>query len=93
MYKKVWFLCVKVADPNFYYKEEKMKVTEIAKKIWDDELFIAFMELRFPNEQSEEYVREWKSRFMTGNPIPYMDEETKKAYLKAIEEYITNIKK
>lgn len=58
------------------------------KEVWNDNFFILFMGLRFPNEQDESYIREWKSRLMTGNPFVYMDKETQEAYKQAIKEYL-----
>ena len=57
------------------------------KKVWNDNFFILFMGLRFPNEQDESHIREWKSRLMTGNPFVYMDKETIQAYKQAVKEY------
>jgi len=31
---------------------------------------------RFPNERSISYMREWAFRFMSGNPVSYMDNES-----------------
>lgn len=63
-----------------------MKSEEAVKKVWDDPFFVLFMKLRFPKELDEGYIREWKSRFMTGNPLPYMDFFTVKCYLQAVLE-------
>ena len=71
---------------NCYLRKESDKVV---KSIWNDGLFCRFMALKFPFEEiHQKYIREWKSRFMTGNPLEYMDTETKKAYLQAVKEIV-----
>jgi len=41
-----------------------------------NELYAEFMIKRFPNERSISYMREWAFRFMSGNPVSYMDNES-----------------
>jgi len=65
-------------------KEKQIRI------IWDCDFFVTFIQKRFPNEQYEDYVREWKSRFMTGNPFVYMDNETLKVYVAVIQNILKN---
>lgn len=71
-------------------KELKEKSKELVKKVWNDNFFILFMSKRFPIELSEDYIREWKSRLMTGNPFVYMDSETLRVYIETILELYSN---
>jgi len=66
---------------------DKIKVREIARrmKLWNSELFERFIMERFPDEGSETYIGEWADRFLSGNPVCYMDDESKEAYLKVIK--------
>ncbi len=61
-------------------KIEQIRKIAREKGLWNCELFEKFITKRFPNEASEEYVREWVGRFLSGNPTAYMDSESKKAY-------------
>ncbi len=36
-------------------------------------LFVEFMNKRFPTELHDSYAKEWADRFMSGNPVVYMD--------------------
>ena len=65
------------------------QIREIARKkgLWNSELFERFITKRFPNEESESYVSEWVDRFLSGNPVCYMDRESKEVYKKLIEEW------
>jgi len=38
--------------------------------------FVVFFGLRFPNEQSPDYVAEWARRIKNGSPESYADEGT-----------------
>jgi len=57
--------------------EEGMKHTEI---------FERFMSERFPSERDPYYVAEWARRFMSGNPIVYMDGPSKAIYLRLLQD-------
>lgn len=62
----------------------KEKIREIAEHqgMKNTDLFIAFFSERFPNESNEvsSYCSEWVDRFMSGNPMVYMDGDSKKIY-------------
>lgn len=47
------------------------------------ELFVKFFQKRFPNESAriESYTNEWIDRFMSSNPMGYMDKLSKEIYL------------
>lgn len=51
----------------------------------NNELFTSFMLMRFPHEQSYSYIEEWAYRFVSGNPVCYMDKESKEAYIKLLK--------
>ena len=66
---------------------QEQKLRELAsKKLGNSKLFVKFMQLRFPNEQDQLYVMEWVVRFSTGNPVAYMDGQSKACYSQAIKE-------
>ena len=67
--------------------EQTKQSEEAVKEVWNDEFFLLFMAKRLPQETDKAYIREWKSRFMTGNPFGYMDKESIQAYKEAVEEY------
>ena len=72
-------------------RHERMKTEQIKEianthNIGNPNVFIKFIQLRFPDEACPSYVGEWATRFKTGNPVAYMDNESKKAYIKACEE-------
>ena len=52
------------------------------------ELFVKFFMARFPKEEDDihSYCEEWIDRFMTSNPIVYMDEKSKDVYLNLVNE-------
>lgn len=60
------------------------------EKIWNDELFILFMQKRFPKEFDENYIKEWENRFKRGNPLRSMDRESIRAYLEVVVELYGN---
>jgi hypothetical protein len=64
-------------------------ISEIADKegIINTKLFVAFMNKRFSGERSPQYVAEWARRFVSGNPVTYMDSESKKAYEECVRDY------
>ena len=47
--------------------------------------FIFFITFRFPGEDDTKYISEWAHRFKD-DPVPYMDEESKKIYFDFWEE-------
>ena len=68
---------------------DKIQLGKLASKkgIRNPALFVAFIIRRFPDEGCESYVVEWADRFLSGNPIPYMDSTSKSIYVKCIDEY------
>ncbi len=64
-------------------KEEIIR--KVAKEVGltNEDLFVKFFSKRFPNENDKilSYVTEWAGRFMSGNPVAYMDEQSKKIYM------------
>lgn len=61
------------------------KIREIAAKHGINvDVFVKFMKLRFPNESDECYINEWAHRFSTGTPQIFMDNSSKQAYEKAL---------
>ena len=68
--------------------EEKTVIMLCDKKgMRNSDLFVKFFMKRFPNESNEihSYCCEWIDRFMSGNPVPYMDIQSKKIYIDLIE--------
>ena len=64
---------------------EKDKILEIATKkgVVDKNVFVKFIQLRFPDEQFDGYIEEWCDRFNTGDPTGYMDDYSKSSYVQA----------
>ena len=54
------------------------------KELERPELFKAFMRARFPQEKDESYISTWRDRFSSGNPVAYMDSESKAIYIKLL---------
>ena len=54
---------------------ETKELIEIArsKGMKNTGLFVEFMNKRFPTELHDSYAKEWADRFMSGNPVVYMD--------------------
>ena len=48
-------------------------------------MFVEFMELAFPKEQDMSYINEWANRWLTGEPVIFMDSERKAVYLKLLK--------
>ena len=67
-------------------KEETIRMLCKNKGFDDTELFIKFFSTRFPNESDRihSYCNEWIDRFMSGNPIRYMDLESRSVYKRLI---------
>ena len=49
------------------------------------DLFVDFMTKRFPSESDPYYVAEWARRFMSGDPVSYMDSPSKEVYLNLLD--------
>lgn len=72
--------------------KQEIKLTQVElirtiadkKGLRDSSLLEKFFAIRFPSEMDESYIGEWVTRFMSGNPVCYMDILSKKSYLKAI---------
>lgn len=64
-------------------EEYRRQLYGIANKkgMRSNETFAEFMIKRFPNEQHESYMGEWADRFMSGDPMNYMDSESSKIYV------------
>lgn len=60
---------------------------KIAQKVgvWPTDVYVKFMQTRFPKEFDEHYAAEWAGRFKTGDPTPYMDNQSLKAYMDAVK--------
>lgn len=57
----------------------------IHKKRMKGAVFREFMSQRLPTETSPVYVEEWADRFMSGDPVLYMDDTSKRAYFRALK--------
>lgn len=62
-----------------------MEIKRLACEIAREEgvealLFSEFMSRRFPQETDGSYVRSWARRFKTGDPVGYMDSQSKEVY-------------
>lgn len=74
-------ICKKHHNPikackNCPYKFLTYKVGDKTSKLFGDDIFKAFMKLRFPKvKESNLYYSEWKERF-DSNPLSYMDNES-----------------
>ena len=70
-------------------EEKTIRMLCTEKGMKNSELFIRFFMQRFPNESDRihSYCEEWIDRFMSGNPVCYMDEESKKVFKLLIEEH------
>ena len=74
--------------------KQEIKLTQVElirtiadkKGLRDSSLLEKFFAIRFPNEMNESYIGEWVTRFMSGNPIGYMDSISKNSYLMAISD-------
>lgn len=54
------------------------------------DLFVRWFRHRFGFKQiTAGYVKEWISRFKTGNPVVYMDEESQRIYFDELTKYST----
>ena len=65
-------------------KKERIKQLCKEKGMMESSLFVEWFSRRFPNESDRitSYVNEWIDRFMSDNPIGYMDNESKIIYLR-----------
>ena len=66
--------------------EERFRGVALLRGIEQPEIFVRFMVLRFPEETCNHYIAEWVRRFKSGNPIPFMDLESRNAYIQAVTE-------
>ena len=62
-------------------KIEEVRKIAIKKGITNYDLFVDFIMKRFPNELMESYVSEWADRFLSCNPVAYMDSTSKEIYI------------
>ena len=46
----------------------------------DTSIFTKFIQIRFPEEKSIDYISEWAFRFISGNPIKFMDRYSRQVY-------------
>ncbi len=67
-------------------KQETIRMLCKTKGLKNEELFVKFFSKRFPNESDRihSYCNEWIDRFMGGNPVAYMDSQTKAVYEEVI---------
>lgn len=69
-------------------------VNEIAEQVEGklmQRFFIQFINLRFPCEECRAYLLEWKDRFNSGNPESRMDFESRRIYVKIINDYLKKV--
>ena len=66
-------------------KEENIRNIAYKKGMKHMDLFVKFILKRFPNELSPSYIGEWADRFLSGDPICYMDSKSKEIYKSLIE--------
>lgn len=66
-------------------EEDEIRQIAYDKKMVNGELFVKFIQKRFPNEMCGHYVSEWADRFLSGDPTVYMDDESLKIYIELIE--------
>jgi hypothetical protein len=68
-------------------KEKIIRMLADKKGMNKPDLFVRFFMRRFPDESDRihSYCEEWIDRFMSGNPIGYMDNESKKIYLEELD--------
>ena len=62
-------------------EEQMIRAIALDEGMRNEDLFVKFMQKRFPNEKMDSYVREWANRFLSGNPVCHMDLESKKIYI------------
>lgn len=67
-------------------KEENIRKIAQEKGMKETDLFVEFIQKRFPNESDSitSYVGEWVDRFLSGNPTLYMDNESLGVYVSLI---------
>ena len=69
-------------------KEEIIRKIAVDRGILpiEKELFVKFIQKRFPNESDfiTSYVSEWADRFLSGNPVIYMDKLSLAIYTKLL---------
>lgn len=67
-------------------KEDTIRMLCNKKEMGNEDLFVKFFMARFPNESDRihSYCNEWIDRFMSGNPIGYMDSESLRIYKELI---------
>lgn len=67
-------------------KEEIIRMLANKKGLRNQDLFVRFFIRRFPNENDNihSYCNEWIDRFMSGNPLVYMDDQSKRIYLEEL---------
>ena len=73
-------------------KTEEIRGIAAKKGLTNYDLFVDFITERFPNEAHESYVIEWVDRFLSGNPVAYMDIQSKKIYIKLVSKGVKNVK-
>ncbi len=60
-------------------KEETIRMLADKKGMSNVDLFVRFFMRRFPKEHDQ--IHSWIDRFMSGNPIRYMDSHSKRIYI------------
>ena len=85
-----WWLLLLYSSPSekvrikeVKMKEETIRMLADKKGMKDIDLFVRFFMKRFPkeNDNIHSYCNEWIDRFMSGNPIRYMDLHSKRIYI------------
>jgi hypothetical protein len=66
-------------------KEQIRKVAN-EHKLQDTEVFVKFIQTRFPDEEYIDYIETWAYRFATGNPTAMMDSLSKSIYAAILDE-------
>ena len=65
--------------------KEQIKTIARNRGMWNSDLFESFIEKRFSNESDPSYISEWVDRFLSGNPVCYMDSKSKEVFKSLIE--------
>jgi hypothetical protein len=70
-----------------YSKITEKEYRQIANKahLWPTDVYVEFMQKRFPKEFDRNYAEEWATRFKSGDPTAYMDLQSVRAYMEAVK--------
>jgi len=70
-----------------YKKLTEKDYREIAREagLYQTDVYVKFMQTRFPKEFDRRYATEWAGRFKRGDPTGYMDDKSLRAYIEAVK--------